>query len=90
MATSSDFTTLFSDTRYSALQAELGQNYAEALRLWQVLEGYIATMPDQERSGVSMNWRNDIATHINRLEKLVAGARGIQQQRIEYRNPRPC
>ena len=80
---------LFAETRLAALVAERDGNYDEALRLWRVLEGYIATTPDQEREGDAVRWRADVAAHVNRLERLVQSTRGIQQQRIEYYRPAP-
>jgi hypothetical protein len=88
MSTASDTVELFRQTRYEALLAEKNANYPEALRLWLVLEGYIASTPDQERDGDSMTWRADVATHVARLQKIVAASRGIQQQKIVYCNPR--
>jgi hypothetical protein len=87
MGLAEDVVELFQTTRHEALLAEKNGDVDEALRLYRVCQGYIATTPDHERDGQTMTWRSDLQAKIDDLVKLTSGRRGIQQQKIEYARP---
>lgn len=75
--------------RATAYRAYRDGDYGTALRLFRALEAYIATSPNQTRESYSQEWR-DIKAIIDRLERLVAGNKGILARPIDYQQPSIC